>query len=171
MTIEAPARPVARPDDRLTIPRDRSFLPWTSDSVVRLLVLNVSALGLLIASWYFISGTTSLEEQVAWLKMGMLGLALSGAANGLWLMSGRRAIGLARVQVLGRPQERHAAEPDRHDTTELPAVTGLDTVYTGPRMTRFHKCSCPLADGRELAATPRAEAAARGFQPCELCEP
>jgi hypothetical protein len=168
MTVEALGRPAARSDDRLTIPPDRSFLPWTSDNVVRLVVLNVAALGLLITSWYLISGTTSLEEQVGWLKIGMLGLALSGVANGLWLMSGRRAVGLARVQVLGALQKAAAArETDRPARNEA----AHDLVYVGPRLTRFHTRDCPLADGRDLVVVSRDEAAARGFQACELCEP
>jgi hypothetical protein len=170
--LVARSRPTASSDDRLTIPQDRSFLPWTSDNVVRLLVLDLGALTLIIASWYLISGSTSLREQMAWLKLALIGLALSGVANGLWLMSGRRAIGLARVQVLGRLQSAVGAERvDQEQMIDSQAVPRDDTVFVGARMSRFHRRGCPLAHGRELTGASRAELVDRGYQPCELCEP
>jgi hypothetical protein len=171
-TAGTQVRHAASPEERLTIPQDRSFLPWTSDNLARLLLLNAGALALMIASWYLISGSTSLRQQMAWLKMSMFGLALSGVANGLWLMAGRHAVGLARVQVLGRLQTAYAAEDaGREFAHDTPEASRVDVVYLGPRMTRFHRDGCPLAQGRRLTAMSRSDVVIRGHQPCELCEP
>jgi hypothetical protein len=144
----------------------RSVLPWTSEGLLRLIVVNASGLGLIFASWYLVSGETGLREQMGWLKLGILGLAVAAGGNGLWLLRGRQTIGLARVALLGTaPSESGArlaaaVEPDRDEP-----------VLATSTMTRFHRRECPMIGGKQVTVRNRAVELAAGRTPCELCRP
>src|SRR5437879_652815 len=79
---------------------ERKFLPWTGEALVRLAIGDGVALFLIVLSWYEASGTVSTSTSVAWFKAGIVGLVVAGTSNALWLLRGRKAVGLARVALL-----------------------------------------------------------------------
>jgi hypothetical protein len=150
---------------RLNLRGARALLPWTNDGLLRLLIAQAVALGLIMASWYAVSGAPALAAQMNGLEFGIAGLALSGGANGLWLLHGRRTVGLARVATLSShisPDESRGSSIDRrHIDVALVAVPGS---------TRYHRAECPMVAGRTLQPLVETDAAA-AMVPCELCQP
>src|SRR5579862_9341127 len=94
----------ARPSGALSIEQvvrreSRGIPPWTSAELSRVLVANFVGLILIAVSWFQVAGQLTSRDQLAWLNVGIVGVAVAGVSNGLWLLRGRRNIGLARVMV------------------------------------------------------------------------
>lgn len=128
--------------------------PWTSSAVVRSVQIQLVSALLIGAAWYGASGTASFAAEMDWLKLGVGGLVLSGVANGLWLMSGRQAVGVAALQAFGNVVSKQS-ERD-------PYVAETFAVLGG---TRYHRTGCQMLVGRSSRPA-RAE-----LRPCELCRP
>jgi hypothetical protein len=168
-------------------------VPWASDQVLGLMVVNVIGLTLVFAGWWWAAGTAKAGTQVAGLNLSVLGLVLSGGANGLWLTRQRRVVTLARGRV-----ERMARAVVLSNGSRLPvrsgveqrstngnhvAVTapadrrqreGLDTpqgLFASPAMSYYHRPDCLLAAGKQLDAADEAAHVAAGRRPCEVCQP
>jgi hypothetical protein len=142
--------------------RGRSSLgPWTSEQVVRVVGGNAVAFALIAASWFQLSGEVTVRGQLTWLNVGLVGLGVAGASNGLWLFRGRMCVGRARVALL----------PDCSPLS--PSTSGLATSrpVTARGMTRFHDPACPFARDRAVRAATIAQHSAAGLVPCEVCLP
>lgn len=170
LTASPPAADRLDPS-RLTGVTSRTFLPWSNDAALRIILANAAALGLVITSWYLTSGETDLGTQTNWLKLGIAGLVASGVANGLWLLRGRRAVGLARVALLAEFENGAIEVPLPHAAGSQVLVAGSHVLVAGDRMTRFHTVSCDLVTGKVVTAADRTDHIAAGRRPCELCRP
>lgn len=149
---------------------ERQFVPhvrpWEADDLSRLLVFQVVAGGILAVSWWIVSGTGDLDKQMLWLRIGVTGVLLSGIANGVWLMRGRRLVGLGRRVVL-EAFEPLATVPDLHRS---------DSAHAGqyvavPGTSRFHVASCSLVRGKVTVRGDQAWHAAENRSACEACCP
>jgi hypothetical protein len=153
--ISAPAANGTRPA--------RGVNPWSSDEVARLIVTNAVGLVMLLAAWYQTAGVGQMRTALTWLCLGMAGLITAAVANGLWLLRGLRAIGLAGADVIS-PR-----------STATPALSSLPDsgagFVSGPQMSHYHRPACPLVIGRELTVAARAAHEGAGLSPCGVCEP
>jgi hypothetical protein len=160
-----------RPSGALSIDRvlqreSRGIPPWTSAELSRVVVSNAVGLGLIGISWYQVAGQLTTRDQLAWLNVGILGVAIAGVANALWLLRGRRNVGLARVMVLPDVPPRAAASWNNRLAEDLE-----NQPVASAAMTRYHRPSCPLVDGKTTTAASRRDHERAGKIPCELCEP
>ena len=124
---------------------------------------NSIGLVLIIAGWYQASGEVTVRGQLTWLNVSMVGLGVSGWANGMWLWRGRQVIGLARATMLPLASNRKGPRP----TPALPE----SSLVTGPGMSRFHRPSCPLVAGKDVSGETLAHFERRGLTACDVCQP
>src|SRR3954471_12055469 len=73
--------------------------PWRSQAIVTLVTRVAAGVGLIGVAVYQASGQATVAAQVRWANWGVVGLVAVGAANGLWLLTVRRAVG-ARARSL-----------------------------------------------------------------------
>jgi hypothetical protein len=141
-------------------PAEREPLPWRLQHLLLLYAALAVAALVMLASWFGASGTTKLSTQIVWLNVGAAGVVLAGTAIALWLMVGRRAVGLRVQGLIGRL----AAPPveARRDSARLVA---------GPRMTRYHREDCPLVQGKRVRPASAAQHQRAGRLPCGVCAP
>jgi hypothetical protein len=144
----------------------RGIPPWTSAELSRVVLSNALGAVLIAISWYQVAGQLTTRDELAWLNVGILGVAVAGVSNAMWLLRGRRNIGLARVMILPDVPPRSATRwSDRlsEDLENQPVASAA--------MTRYHRPSCPLVEGKRTSATSRRDHERAGKIPCELCEP
>jgi hypothetical protein len=144
----------------------RGIPPWTSTELSRVVLANALGLAMIAISWYQVADQLTSRDELAWLNVGIVGVAIAGVANGMWLLRGRRNIGIARVMVLPDvPGRAASAWPNR-------LAEDLDNAsVASAEMTRYHRPSCPLVEGKNVTAAPRRQHERVGRVPCELCEP
>jgi hypothetical protein len=117
---------------------------------------------MIFAAWYNASGSDRLSTVVAWVNLGVGGIIVSGTANALWLLAGRRAVGERRRWLLPEPSEI---------TTDAKPAADVEQLVCGAGMTRFHRESCLLVEGKPVAPASRQQHLAEGRRPCGVCEP
>lgn len=138
--------------------------PW---QVSHLLVWYLGAgLGLtvIVAAWWGSSGTTSVTTLITWVDVGVVGVVVSGIANLLWLLEGRRAVGERRYAVLGDVDVSLHAQAPALPESEQPLVAT-------EQMTRYHRPSCPAVAGKQVTAAARADHESAGRSRCGICQP
>ena len=155
-----------------------STVPWAADQILGVVAVDVIGLGLVVAGWWMASGTAKAGTQVAWLNVSILGLVLSGGANGLWLTRVRRAVTLSRTTVETLIRAAVLADASTVSEWYAPAVpsgngNGADAggLVASPAMSYFHRPDCLLAADKHVDAMVRAKHVAAGRRPCEVCQP
>ena len=138
--------------------------PWRLGDALSLLTLNTVGLVLVLAGWYAAAGRLLFHDQVAGANVAVAGIIVAGAGNGLWLLTGRRALGLRRRTVAG--------DIERHYRSRPRPVTEQATTFVASRgMTRYHRPQCVFAAARPVVARHRQTHEAQGRTPCEVCRP
>jgi len=151
-------RPMARRDAGPTV-------PWRADDVVVLYVTTFVGAVLLLIAWWGASGTTRLGAQVAWVNLGVVGIIVAGTGNAVWLLHGNRAVGNRQHDLLGDFEGADLVEAEAAVSDEAD-----DVLVAGPRMTRYHRASCPLVAGKDVRPASRS-AHEKRRRPCGMCTP
>lgn len=174
---EEPAHPGAPGWGEL--PDRAEFWRWVADAVRPLLgwVLTGAGLLSLLVTWYEVSGTAVVAEQLPYLASGgTIGLALVVLGGRAFLIedlrrdSGRlerleRQISELHAVLLARadaPDPAAAAPPASRNPMRLAVLPGGSTAHRG---------DCPLVVGKEPEWLTRTAARRRGLDPCAVCEP
>jgi hypothetical protein len=148
----------------------RGVPPWTSDELTWWVAAQVLASLLVFVAWYQSAGELTARNELAWLNLGIVGLVIAGATNGLLLLRGRRRIGFARIFVLSRvpaPGSRPARIPSPSSLGHL----AVGSLVSGAGMTRYHRPDCLLVADKVVEPVSLATRTECSLQPCELCEP
>jgi hypothetical protein len=147
---------------------------------VRLAVWFLIGLAGLGLSWFRISGEGDWHDQLPWLVVGVVVLAISGLGTAGWLMAASRVVHLEAHDVMSQLRRQQlefggldvpAMEADLPAPVPVPHPdAGGAVVYvSGPGMTRVHASTCLLVVGKAVSPVDGAEVAARGLQPCGVC--
>ena len=135
-----------------------SFHPWTVDSFVTLVLVNLAGFVACVAGAVQAAGADNVRTQLTWCNLGLFGLALSGACNGVWLYRGRRTVGLATSTLLVP-----LTAPSRGSGVAGVLLVDLDHG-------EYHRPTCPLVSFRMTRpADPREHISAS--DPCSVCAP
>jgi hypothetical protein len=140
----------------------RAWSPWSPADGIRWIVIGLAGIVMTSASWWVAHHQDQLNDQIGWATVAVLGFAIAGYANISWLLQARFAI----------VQRRDALLPDEVAVdTSTTRLIHHDDLVAAPELTRFHRASCPLAQGKGWR--PVSEAAARrgGQEPCGVCRP
>ena len=125
------------------------------------LAVGVAVIGV---SWFGSSGTRRPVDQVRWVAVSLVGLALATLANVAWILRSRRAIShelRAMPTTLGWLTA----------TSGPQAEQGQDSCVTAAPSTLYHRPGCVFAAGRAVRTAPVEAHRAAGLQPCEVCQP
>jgi hypothetical protein len=141
--------------------------PWRFGDVFGLALGNVTGLAAIVAAYIGASHEAVVREQVPWVNLGLVGLVLASAANGGWLLAGRRACGRLRYRLL--PRETGAPWPGAVSGQAPSGPTA--TLVASPAMTWYHRPDCQMVAGKNVSAAGRTEHEAAGRRPCGVCRP
>jgi hypothetical protein len=151
-------------------PGQRASLPWPVAELVRLYALNAVAIVALIGAWWGASGTVRNSAQVLAIAVGVGAVIVSGSANAIWLLVGRRAVAARRVAVRSGLEDVVTAlntrEPVVAETTSLkPAYVTLESA------TRYHRRTCDLVIGKRTIPWSPQQPDTGWRTPCGVCQP
>ena len=143
----------------------RSTRPWAPDHVVRFAAGNAVGLLLIATGWWQISDLGVVRDQLAWFVVTLVGLGVSGATNGIWLLRGQRAVTGARTEMaVALTARRAGSAPVASNGHGLVTVAAASTA-------RYHRAGCALVSGRAVEEAGRSTHEAAGRRPCEACCP
>lgn len=148
---------------------------WGADDLLRwVFAVGVGAITIAVA-WYICAGDATFNQQVGPVDAGVAGLLVTGLGNASWLLRGRRAVGERRRALLADIAQDPPPVPSGPLllSTAAPSVApATDLFVAGSDMTRFHRPTCALAQGRVgWVAMDRQEHEQAGRQPCGVCRP
>lgn len=138
---------------------------WGTRPRVALILGNLVALASMAGAWWAVSGSRSASDQHSLLMVGLAGVLMAGAANGIWLGAGRKAIRTARSAILPTPPE--GAFSGNPGVTDI----GAEALVSGNGMSWYHRSGCLLASGKSVAPATRREHELAGRSPCAVCRP
>lgn len=149
----------------------RGSVPWRLSDAAIVSVSTFIGLATVIFGWYGVSGTDRLSAQMEWADAAVGGALVAATGNVMWILSGRRAVGLRRAAQTDRLNafvDAQAALPVVVDTqtAELMALTGF-VVLRG--MTLYHRPDCRLVGGRRVTRFNPSNRRSR--RPCGVCLP
>jgi hypothetical protein len=138
---------------------------WGTRPRVALMLGNLVALASITGGWWAVSGSRSASDQHSLFLVGLAGVLLAGAANGVWLGAGRKAIRTTRSAILSTPPEGAlSGNPGVTDTS-------CEALVSGNGMSWYHRSGCPLASGKSVAPATRRAHEVAGRTPCAVCRP
>lgn len=153
--------------DPMILEKPAPLGPWTPDHLIRVLVSNALGVALVFGGWWLVGGVGSARTQLGWLNVSLLGLAIAGAANGLWLARGYRAVNLGRRAILPYGSLVHPPSSE-HEPAEPDGATPLVAASV---MSRYHRRGCLLVAEKDVRVAGRGEHERARRQPCEVCRP
>jgi hypothetical protein len=173
----AAARVAARDGRRIVLyvvstPAGAAAALWRVSDTFILNVCAAVGFGLIVVSWWGTSGTALFKEQVMWLNVGGAGLIVLGIGNCSWLLSGRRALGARRRNLLDGFAD--VREPTPMATGASDGADPLDRVDApvwGTGMRHYHRPDCQLVFGKRVEEASRNAHARAGRVPCGMCQP
>ena len=144
----------------------RAQVPWALRDARALFFMTCGGLGALFLSWWAASGTGKLNRQITWMVVAILGIIVIGAGNFLWLLAGRRAVGVRRRRLL---EGLEALDAGALVAGAEGASADVPMYVTVPGSARYHLPSCLLVRGK--SASPVEGKKRRAAKPCEMCRP
>src|SRR5207237_7975300 len=82
------------PHPMTTRPAQTVGSPWRLGDAMSLLTLNAVGIALVIAGWYVAGGRLLLHHAVSGANVAIAGIIVAGVGNAVWLLTGRRAVGM-----------------------------------------------------------------------------
>lgn len=131
--------------------------PWTRRNAAASALLAAGSLGGLLVAWVGASDQTRLEDELHWLVLGILALAVGGLAGAVWLGRGLRSIRSERRALRRRLRAMEVGAP-----TGTAATTTVWVMAAG--MTRRHHPDCEYVRGKSVREVP-----AESAPPCVVC--
>jgi hypothetical protein len=138
--------------------------PWHAGDVSSLLTLNAVGLALLVAGWSMAAGRLLFHDQVSGSNVAIAGIIVAGVGNGVWLLTGRRAVGLRRRTMADAIEQRYRSRPQ-------PIAEETTTFVAAKGMTRYHRLDCVFVVDRKVTARRRETHESQGRTPCGVCRP
>lgn len=146
----------------------RPTSPWALAEQVRLgQTVAVGAVALLVG-WYGLSGSVVLSRQATYLVVALAGLLVSSTGLALWLLAGLRAIRTRRVLVREGLLVLLGDLPVQDVGRTVDEPTAL---VASAAMTRYHRPSCLLVEGKAVSPLSLTAHRKAGRLPCGVCQP
>jgi hypothetical protein len=136
--------------------------PWSGRAVKGLVAVDAAAVATIVVGWYLASGSDP-GPQVPGVNVAIAALCLSAIGHGLWVLQGRRAVGLLRAQLLPSTLLTEARTAASTRDERLPV--------SAPEMILYHRADCPLVAGKTAAPATAADHQGAGRTQCPVCQP
>jgi hypothetical protein len=140
--------------------------PWKVADAQRLLVRLGLGLAAIVVAWIGASGTITWRNQVIWTAVGAGGVLISTMAGAGWLLPAFSAI---KVEQRALKDEIRALTVRRVTQIESDGGTPETTLLWAPGMSRYHRPSCPVVDGKLVQTISQSECRQRELLPCGMC--
>ncbi len=138
--------------------------PWRLGDAMSLVTLNAVGIALLVTGWFMAGGRLLFHDQVSGANVAIAGIIVAGVGNAVWLLTGRRAVGLRR-NVVG------VAIEQRYRNRQRPTAAATPKLVAAKGMTRYHRPDCVFVAERRVTAHKRETHESRGRTPCGVCRP
>jgi hypothetical protein len=137
-----------------------SETPWSSTQVRVVVACDLIAVLLVAVAAFGAGDERSLQDQLTWINVAVLGLVAVVVANGALFTAARRAIGQRRLHLVPDVVRRDAPPP----------TTSSDERWLWvPGTTRAHRPGCPMTAGKPVEGVSEARIRAHNLSRCELC--
>ena len=143
---------------------------WTPRDVSRWGAVVALSGVVLLGAWYDVAGKATWDDQVVGMNVGLAALVASNAAGVLFLIAGRRAVGVRRMALLGDPAPEVLVPTQPHPAHDL-LTAPADALVAGEGLTHYHRADCPMAVHKSFVAAPRSEHERTGHAACGVCRP
>jgi uncharacterized caspase-like protein len=151
-------------------PVDGAVRLWPVGAVTNLYAATLVGLAAVVAGWWGASGADRVSGQLAWLNAAVVGVVVASTANVVWILRGRRAVGMRSSALLGHlagdTLQAGVASAEAADGTpdgeSFLAVAGLGL---------FHRAGCPMLTGKAAASASADEHRRVGRSTCGVCRP
>ena len=144
--------------------------PWGRSQVGALLACWTAGLAGIAVGWWGTSGRSTPGDQAAWVGLAAAGVVAFGAGVGLWVMAGRRVLGLrqarlfaAAVAPVGAAGTTKTSQVVSGGPAGLPVSSGMSRYY--------HRANCLLVRGKALIPAGVDHHRRDGRRPCGVCRP
>jgi len=138
--------------------------PWRLGEAMSMVTLNAVGFVLVVAGWSVAAGRLLFHDQVSGANVAIAGIIVAGVGNGVWLLTGRRAVGLRRRTVADAIERRYRSLP-------RPITEASTTFVASKGMTRYHRPDCVFVVERRVTARRRETHESQGRTPCGVCRP
>ncbi len=150
-----------------------SPVPWKVSDAAIFAVCTFVGLSLVLFAWYGASGSDRSSTQVECVDAAVAGALVATAGNVLWILSGRRAVGLRTARQTERLERFMELEPAAEaglaaSTREKPVI---DSLVAAKNLTVYHRPDCPLVDGRHVRRFNPSSSRSPAKEPCGVCLP
>ncbi len=150
-----------------------SPVPWKVSDAAIFAVCTFVGLSLVLFAWYGASGSDRMSTQVEWADAAVAGALVATAGNVLWILSGRRAVGLRRARQTERLERFTELAPSADvalatSTREIPVI---DILVAAKGLSLYHRPDCPLVDGRHVRQFNPSSSRSLAKEPCGVCLP
>lgn len=147
---------------------------WSGEMMLRWATTTAVAAVVLLACWAWVSGEGRFQDQRVGLSLAIVATAGSCLVSATLLLSGRRAIGVRRLALLGELPVRTTPVADASPAARAglaPDVPSSAVLVASERLVRFHRADCPMAAGRGYAEALYQTHRDAGRLPCGVCRP
>ncbi|HZQ79905.1 MAG TPA: hypothetical protein VFE55_21430 [Acidimicrobiia bacterium] len=142
--------------------------PWGRQQVVGVACADVIGVLTVLASWYGASGSGRSSAQTNWITLGVAGAVLVAAANGLWLLAGRRAV----VRRIGGVVDGTAPRLGSTEARGFAVDAGERLLPVATDSMRwYHRPDCPLTAGKRVTPSTVESHTGAGRAACGVCAP
>ena len=138
--------------------------PWGRRDTTLFAVLSTIGAVLLSAAWFGSGDGQTINGQVVWIDLAVVGLLAGTLGGALWLVTGLRAVRLRKAAV----EARLAVRAGVTDVAG-PQASVAGTFVANARMTRYHDAGCSLVAGKQTSPASRPEHERAGRRPCGMC--
>ena len=145
-------------------------VPWPLAELIRVYALNAAAMVALLAAWWAAAGTVRNTSQVTAVAVAVTAVVFSGSGNAVWLMVGRRAVGMRRTELRARLEALVQVLEDEGPIAYPEPALPTRSLVTLPKATRYHRPECPLVAGKAAIEWSAADGDVRR-NPCGVCLP
>ena len=123
----------------------------------RQLTVSGQAIGIVLGVIGYVGthGQHSIERQIVWLNIAVVGALVAGCAQAIWLLEGRRSVSLLRRRVM----------ISTFGTGTVASTATIDGAVTVSGGRSYHDPACVLVHGKEM----RPFDGEPGVRPCSVC--
>jgi hypothetical protein len=159
--MTAPARTAAAPVS----------VPWPLAELIRVYALNAAGLITVLAAWWGAAGTVRGTTQVIAIAVAVTAVVVSGSGNAVWVLVGRRAVGIRRTQLRERMEDLVAALGDITPSDVDEPASPPASLVTLRKATRYHRSGCDLVAGKPTIPWSADSNSGARRAPCGVCRP
>jgi len=143
--------------------------PWGRRDAAVFGVLSGIGAVLLGAAWFGSGDGQTINGQVVWIDVAVIGILAGSLGGALWIRTGLRGVRLRKASVEARIAGRAGVDLSAAAANAAQASKVSGTLVANAQMTRFHDATCSLVADKQTSPASRVEHERAGRRPCGMC--